>query len=292
MLTFSIGKKKLFGSFGDCCRTTPVVPGVAVRLRSPVNPLLRLLARRRGFLSRNSTSSRSTALLSGKLILRLSVPPNFCNWFAIAGGSSTKFTQIKFIIMKYVEWINQPMRSLIKTFNEWNELNTIPMQLNSTKFQFNNIPFKISCSKLAVGTTITNTTPGIMIKFITLIQRVNKWANCTQSHASSRFYFNSRYLICAQHVILMKFQSWFVESRLIKMCLQCSSNLVTEPNICTYFCFWLKPRSHHVLFGKKIILGPILPNNFKYTSDRCLSWRWTVFISHPWNQFCNHIIYE
>lgn len=79
--------KKWFG-FGGVWWTAPLT-GDAGRLRpSPENPLWRLFGRRRAFLSRNSTSSLNTALLSGKFIFRLLPPIVWCRLVAIAGGIS------------------------------------------------------------------------------------------------------------------------------------------------------------------------------------------------------------
>lgn len=119
MLTFSMGAKKLLEFVDNGAGRTPTAPAVdgVVRFRSPppppppvppapgsTNPLFRiwLFGRRRGFLSRNSTSNRNTALLSGKLIFRLfeppaiTPPPKRCMRFATAGGNSIHVVDTQF----------------------------------------------------------------------------------------------------------------------------------------------------------------------------------------------------
>lgn len=162
-----MGKKKLLGFCGvGGWRIAPVVPGDVPRFRSPGKPgdFLRVGGWRRAFLSRNSTSNRNMALLSGKLILRLLVPPNFCKCVAIAGGSSSSSNAFHYYEIKTIIYIN---KWTINQSNEWTlNPNSIRIQLNS----INCIPFKISCSKLAVGTTITNTTPGIISNLLHWVQ--------------------------------------------------------------------------------------------------------------------------
>lgn len=179
VLTFSMGIKNWFG-FGGVWWTAPLA-GDVPRIRSPACPLLRLFGRRRAFLSRNSTSSRSTALLSGKLIFKLLPPTVWCKLAAMAGGVSTRKKQTNTFSVKTLEvfffysisFCRFKFFAEIFFFNIFVELLRQNSMLSNFLLNYDSLPFKISCSKFAVGTTITKTTPGIFACFFHLQLKTN-----------------------------------------------------------------------------------------------------------------------
>lgn len=80
---------------------------------------------------------------------------------------------LEVFLFNFILWVQ--VFAEIFFFNIFVELLRQNSMLSNFLLNYDSLPFKISCSKFAVGTTITKTTPGIFTSFFLHLQLKTNW---------------------------------------------------------------------------------------------------------------------